>query len=80
MEEAPLEIFVSYSGRYHKNRKKESDVKYIRSDVSELTWEDIERIYSLVCNVTSSGKYDACFPYGKPIYEEVLRKFNETRK
>ena len=43
-----------------------------------LKWEDIEEIYKLVLEVEGSGEY-ACFPYGKPIYEEALRRFLESK-
>ena len=39
-----------------------------------LTWEDIRLIDALICTTASSNKV------GKELYEEVLQKFNESKK
>lgn len=53
------------------------DIKYIRADLTELTWEDIPIIEELINEVHyeyPNGLSAECFG------EEVLRRFNEHKK
>jgi len=93
--EAPKELFL------HPNHKDEvganwltfpltdSDVKYIRADLAELTWVHIWKIWDIIeqvkndfCDNPKIFKLKEVTPeYFKQAYgEEVLRRFNKYRQ
>ena len=81
--EAPKEIFVhirkeprpsiTFSEIEEKNCE---NIKYIRSDIAELTWVDMLNIVTLANKVYDEFDTDSTFG---EIYNEVLRRFNEQR-
>ena len=79
--EEPKEIYVYrdpfgflYATEFE-NHPKEV-VKYIRSDLAELTWEDMKKITFVLGQVCGLDKE---FDGEQSVYEEVLRRFNEQR-
>lgn len=52
------------------------DIKYIRADLAELTWEDMRLAFGCV-----NEAIDNCEGKTKQeIFEEALRRFNENRR
>lgn len=81
---APKYIYVTTSGLNPLHHPwgcwttRECDgIKYIRADLAELTWEDIKKIELLLFALECSSVR----PYrGEDLYEEVLRRFLESKK
>ena len=55
----------------------DSDVKYIRADLAELTWEDIKKICDCFMDV---GLHSELPARTKAFYQEVLRRFYEYKQ
>ena len=52
------------------------NIKYIRADLAELTWEDISMIHVFISEAIDKSEK---FGTGR-IYQEVLRRFNEAKQ
>ena len=59
-----------------KDLKTGDDTEYIRADLAELTWEDIEKIDGLIREV---GQRTDIKTY-QETYQEVLRRFLESKR
>lgn len=52
------------------------NVRYIRSDIAELTWQDVKLLDELMDTVLKEHKDT---PLYEVFYSEVLRRFNEQK-
>ena len=96
--ETPKEIYVLHydtplsngqvGSAWNKEIGLKNECKYVRSDLAELTWEDIWEICTIVdkvrdefCDNPSMFKLNEITPdsFKKAYGEEVLRRFNEQR-
>ena len=55
-----------------------SNIKYIRADLAELTWEDIKRINGLM--VETANKFNHLEVFTEKFFVEVLRRFNKEKQ
>ena len=53
-----------------------NNIKYIRSDIAELTWEDISRIRNIMFEVNKGVDHESPLPNDKSYCEEVLKRYN----
>lgn len=53
------------------------DIKYIRADLAELTWEDIEKLDKIMGEVWHDGNFG---DLNEGFYTEVLRRFLESKR
>ena len=75
--DAPKEIYIDTDliAFHVLNERHDGDIKYIRSDLAELAWEDIERIDEILTEVAS-------IYYGETegFYTEVLHRFQTYKE
>ena len=86
--EAPKKIYVTkydldkleengiFGSSWHRKRTQGSDTEYIRSDLAELTAEDLNIILSIFKDMRNTGDW---FKYSVP-EEELLIRVNEQRR
>ena len=79
----PKEIYIP-TARYEFSREPElldqwscyrifeDDVKYIRSDIAELTWYEVANLTAMVSMLNDTD-------FNGNVFEEALRRFNEQR-
>ena len=87
--EAPKEIYVEirhpisreYTEIIAFETPDKDSVKYIRADLAELTWEDIEKIVDLYEDVYSDYSCNGNGGITNTVehYQEVLRRFLESK-
>lgn len=69
-----------YDDDWHEKENSDKDVKYIRSDLAQLTIDDIERIHTLLDAVRLNKTGAFTFTRLKPEqYAEVLKRFNNVK-
>ena len=57
-----------------------TNVKYIRADIKELTWDDIRMLVKDIAEPLWNENENGFHPLvGQPFWEEVLRRFNERK-
>ena len=75
-------ISIKYTEIIGFDAPEKNTIKYIRADLAELTWKDIEKIVDLYEDVYSDY---SCNGNGGSVntaehYHEVLRRFLESKK
>lgn len=56
----------------------DGNIKYIRADLTELTWEDIKSIFRIADNYES--EFDRAMYLSKGYCKEILRRFLKSKK
>ena len=58
----------------------DGDVKYIRADLAELTWEDISLLNKILMDLFLEGFETASIEQDKIRCEEALHRFNKQKE
>ncbi len=73
----PKVYFNNHTAKWNYERQNNDDTEYIRTDLAELTWEDIRVICDCFMDV---GLHSELPARSKGFYKEVLRRFLESKK
>ena len=83
--EAPEKVYFGYSDDGYEDWalqpfENSNNIEYIRSDLAELTWEDILIIWNIMFEYNAKIRKEQIVPIDKDYCEEVLRRFQDNKK